>query len=135
MEKNKITKPRREFSKTLLIQESALMWIHTIGCLLLAFYCIHLQFDASLPWIAASVGLPWTAYGVSQVFYYKKSLAENTSGGIKYESVLKELDVQLNNTLNNYQNQLNAEIDYSTFENKTNSFSTDNDYIDIDYGI
>ena len=107
MATNKTPKARREFSKTLLIQESALMWIHTIGCLGLAWYCIHLQFDASLPWIAASVGLPWAAYGVSQVFYYKKSLAENITGGIKYESVLKELDSQLNNNLNNYQNQLN----------------------------
>ena len=135
MATNKTPKARREFSKTLLIQESALMWIHTIGCLGLAWYCIHLQFDASLPWIAASVGLPWAAYGVSQVFYYKKSLAENITGGIKYESVLKELDSQLNNNLNNYQNQLNAEIDYSQFENNAGSATQKSDSIDIDYGI
>ena len=33
-------------------------------------------------------GFPWTAYGVSQAFYYKKATAENTKGGIKYESII-----------------------------------------------
>ena len=56
-------------------------------------------------------------------------------GGIKYESVLKELDSQLNNNLNNYQNQLNAEIDYSQFENNAGSVAQKSDPIDIDYGI
>jgi hypothetical protein len=31
------------------------------------------------------VGLPWAAYGASAVYYYKKSMKENTSGGITYE--------------------------------------------------
>lgn len=128
-------KQRREFSKTLLIQESALMWIHTIGCLGLAWYCIHLQFDASLPWIAASVGLPWAAYGVSQVFYYKKSLAENTAGGVKYESVLKELDSHLNNTLNNYQNQVSAEIVWPQPQEHYDDVYAETSEIDLDYGI
>ena len=56
-------------------------------------------------------------------------------GGIKYESVLKELDSQLNNNLNNYQNQLEAEIDYSQFENNAGSTAQKSDPIDIDYGI
>ena len=38
------------------------------------------------------IGFPWSAYGVSQVYYYKKSLAENTKDGIKYDSVIKALD-------------------------------------------
>ena len=46
----------------------------------------------SLPWLTASASLPWAAYGVSQVYYYKKSMAENTKNGVKYESVIKELD-------------------------------------------
>ena len=36
------------------------------------------------------VGFPWTAYGVSQAMYYRKSMAENTTGGIKFESVIAE---------------------------------------------
>ena len=83
---------KREFSKTLLIQESALIWLTTILLILLAFYCVYLGFIGDLPWIAAMIGFPWAAYGVSQVWYYKKSTIENAEGGIKYETVLKELD-------------------------------------------
>lgn len=82
----------KEFSKLLLIQESVLIWIHTIAHISLAFYCITLGYTGTLPWLAASASLPWAAYGVSQVYYYKKSLVENSKGGIKYETVLKELD-------------------------------------------
>lgn len=86
------TNKKREFSKTLLIQESALIWLTTILLILLAFYCVYLGFIGDLPWIAAMIGFPWAAYGVSQVWYYKKSTIENKEGGIKYETVLKELD-------------------------------------------
>ena len=80
-----------EFSKLLLLQESALIWIMTIALLVLAFKCINMEYFGELPWIAAMVGFPWTAYGVSQMNYYKKSLAENTKDGIKYDSVMKSL--------------------------------------------
>ena len=73
--KNKKTK--REFSKSLLIQESILIWIVTITAFVLAFVCVFVGFTASLPWISAMVGLPWAAYGVSQAFYYNKAKAEN----------------------------------------------------------
>ena len=79
-------KNKRAFSKTLLIQESALLWIMTLAFLGLAYMCIDKEFAASLPWLAAMVSFPWAAYGVSQVYYYKKSMAENTTGGITYES-------------------------------------------------
>lgn len=80
----------KEFSKTLLKQESALIWIMSLSFIVLAFYCIHEGFTGSLPWLAAMVGFPWTAYGVSQAMYYKKSMKENTCGGIKYETVMEE---------------------------------------------
>lgn len=84
-----------EFSKWLLIQESALIWVVTILFIILAFVCVANDFIGELPWLAAMVGFPWTAYGVSQAFYYKKSLAENTKDGIKYESVMAELQNEL----------------------------------------
>ena len=83
-------KPKVEFSKTLLKQESALIWIMSLSFIVLAFYCIHEGFTGSLPWLAAMVGFPWTAYGVSQAMYYRKSQKENTVGGVKYESVILE---------------------------------------------
>ena len=87
-----VNKPKKEFSKVLLIQESALIWITTLLLIGLAFFCVSLGYVGDLPWIAAMIGFPWAAYGVSQVWYYKKSTIENQQGGIKYESVLKELD-------------------------------------------
>ena len=85
-------KPKKEYSKSLLNQESALIWITTLAYIALAFFCIIQGYTGSLPWITASASLPWAAYGVSQVFYYKKSMLENTKGGIKYDTVMKELD-------------------------------------------
>ena len=82
---------KQEFSKSLLIQESALIWVVTLSAIALAFYCIKNQYFGELPWIVALVGFPWTAYGVSQACYYGKSMKENTVGGIKYETAVKEL--------------------------------------------
>lgn len=84
-------KNKLEFSKILLIQESALIWIVTIALIVLAFVCISKEYFGELPWIAAMVGFPWAAYGVSQAYYYRKAMAENTKDGIKYESVLNTL--------------------------------------------
>lgn len=83
-------KNKTEFSKFLLKQEAILIWILSLSFIVLAFYCIHEGFTGSLPWLAAMVGFPWTAYGVSQACYYKKSMAENTEGGIKFETVVQE---------------------------------------------
>ena len=85
-----VEKKKTEFSKTLLKQESALIWIMSLSFIVLAFYCIHEGFTGSLPWLAAMVGFPWTAYGVSQAMYYRKSMAENTTGGVKYDSIMLE---------------------------------------------
>lgn len=82
---------KREFSKTLLIQESILIWIVTTLAFVLAFVCVFVGFTASLPWISAMVGLPWAAYGVSQACYYNKSKAEKTQGGVVYEQVKHSL--------------------------------------------
>lgn len=83
--KNKI-----EFSKILLIQESILVWITTIAFIVLAFMSIFYGFIGEFTWLAALCTALWAAYGVSQTFYYKKAMAENTKGGIKYDMVVRE---------------------------------------------
>ena len=80
-----------EFSKILLIQESVLIWIMTIFFMYLAYICIQNQYLGELPWLAAMVGFPWTAYGVSQMYYYKKSMKENSKNGIKYDAVMADI--------------------------------------------
>lgn len=130
-------KQKREFSKTLLIQESALIWISTLAYIVLAFYCIYNGYMGSLPWLAASASLPWAAYGVSQVYYYKKSMAENTKDGVKYASVMKELD----EAYNNYKEELNNTPTVDNTETTSMSYYTEDDYsdnsdpINTDYGI
>lgn len=94
--RNNSKKKKVEFSKLLLIQESLLIWIHSIFILFLALYCISRGYDSSLPWLTAQAGLPWAAYAVSQSFYYTKAAKENTKNGIVYESALKD------NSNNNY---------------------------------
>jgi hypothetical protein len=82
-------KNKHEFSKALLIQESILIWIISLSFIILAFYCIKQGFTGSLPWLAAMVSFPWTAYGVSQAFYYNKAKAENTTEhGIAYHEMM-----------------------------------------------
>lgn len=81
---------KMEFSKRLLLQESLLIWIITIAFIILAFVCVANQFFGELPWLAAMCGFPWTAYGASQAFYFRKAERENTKGGIKYETVMSE---------------------------------------------
>lgn len=88
MAKKKKQPQKLEFSKILLIQESVLIWIMTIFFMYLAYLCVINQYFGELPWLAAMVGFPWTAYGVSQAYYYKKSMKENSKNGIKYETVM-----------------------------------------------
>lgn len=83
-------KKKTEFSKILLIQESVLVWITTICFIVLAFLSIYTGFIGEFTWLAAMCTALWAAYGVSQAFYYKKAMAENTRGGIKYKLLTKE---------------------------------------------
>ena len=87
-------KEKMEFSKSLLIQESVLIWINTIAMLILAYFCVYCQYFGELPWLAVMAGLPWAAYGVSQACYYEKAKKENTAGGIKYDTVMKGLTTE-----------------------------------------
>ena len=81
---------KKEFSKTLLIQESILVWFISTVCLGLAYLCIMKDFTGSLPWLSAMIGLPWTAYGVSQACYYRKAVKENPQNGIKFETPMAD---------------------------------------------
>lgn len=82
-------KKDKPFSKVLLIQESVLIWILTLAFIILAFVCVCRDYTGSLPWLSVTLTGAWTAYGVSQAMYYNKSKAENTAGGIVYETAVK----------------------------------------------
>ena len=90
MKKKRNADNKTEFSKKLLIQESLLIWVVTLAFIILAFFCIQNQYFGELPWLAAMAACPWTAYGASQAFYFRKAEKENTEGGIKYATVMHE---------------------------------------------
>lgn len=96
MKKGKHTKNHLEFSKTLLIQESILIWINTLVMLVLAFMCIYQGYFGELPWLSVMAGLPWAAYAISQREYYIKACKENTKDGIKFETVMADYKEQTN---------------------------------------
>ena len=134
MAKNK--KKQREYSKSLLIQESALIWVVTLGMMFIAFVCVIRGFTGSLPWLAAMVAFPWTAYGVSQAFYYKKSIKENTQGGIKFESVMAEVNATYGQAVNNAQTAIDWNVD-NNMEDQSglNLGAQPTQEINLDYGI
>lgn len=121
-------KNKKEFSKSLLIQESVLIWITTLFCLGLGSYCIYQQYLGSLPWISSIIVSAWTAYGVSQAMYYRKSMAENTNGGVKYESVISEIE-QARNLYSNVGESAEADISsfFTSGTSTTTYYSSDED--------
>lgn len=84
---------KKEFSKVLLTQESILIWLLSVAFVGLAFMCVIKGYTGGLPWLSVTLTGAWTAYGVSQAMYYNKAKAENTKGGIVYDSVVTNQNV------------------------------------------
>ena len=83
----KVTKGKKpEYSKRLVSDIRSLLWVVTVGGLLLAAYCIHRGYTGSLPWLSAMVGLPWTAHGVVCSFYLNMAKSDHRAGGVTFES-------------------------------------------------
>ena len=75
-----------EFSKRLIADIRALLWVVTVGGLLLAAYCVRVGYTGALPWLSAMVGLPWTAHGTVCAFYLNMAKSDHKEGGITFES-------------------------------------------------
>ena len=87
----KTKKDKQEFSKTLLVQETILIWFITLAFIGIVIFCIINQYIGELSWLATIYAFPWAAYAVSQACYYNKAAKENTKGGIKFESVIQKV--------------------------------------------
>ena len=81
---------RQEFSKSLISDIRALLWVVTVGGLLLAAYCIRVGYMGALPWLSAMVGLPWTAHGTVCAFYLNMAKSDHKEGGITFEAAKAE---------------------------------------------
>ena len=75
-----------EFSKKILEDTRPLLWIVTIGGLVLAFLCIWKDFNGALPWITTMVSLPWAAHGTIAAFYLNMTKSDHKVGGITFET-------------------------------------------------
>ena len=76
----------KEFSKQLIADIRALLWVVPVGGLLLAAYCIRVGYMGALPWLSAMVGLPWTAHGTVCAFYLNMAKSDHKEGGITFEA-------------------------------------------------
>ncbi len=81
-----IADKQMDFSKRLIADIRALLWVVTLGGLVLAAYCVRAGYIGSLPWLSAMVGLPWTAHGVVCSFYLNMAKSDHREGGITFES-------------------------------------------------
>ncbi len=79
-------RPPQDFSKRLIADIRALLWVVTLGGLALAGYCIRAGYTGALPWLSAMVGLPWTAHGVVCAAYLNMAKSDHKEGGITYDA-------------------------------------------------
>lgn len=75
-----------EFSKRLIADIRALLWMVTAGGLLLAAYCIRSGYMGALPWLSSMVGLPWAAHGTVCAFYLNMAKSDHSKDGITFET-------------------------------------------------
>lgn len=86
LDKHKVVPAKVDYSKKAISDIRPLLWIVTIGGLLLAVYAIHEKYTGALPWISTMVGLPWAAHGTVCSFYMNMAKSDHSEGGITYES-------------------------------------------------
>lgn len=77
---------RLDYSQKLIVDIRWLLWVVTVGGLVLAALCIYKGYLGSLPWLSAMVGLPWTAHGVVCSFYLNMAKSDHKEGGITFEA-------------------------------------------------
>ena len=94
MKRRRARKRRMSFSKLLLLLESAIVLYTTYEGFALAKMAVAAAFAGTLPWIATMVTAAWGAYGTSAACYYAKAKAENTRGGVTYETACRGIDCE-----------------------------------------
>lgn len=81
-------KKQLDYSKRLIRDIRALLWIISIGGLALGFYVVWSGYiESGLPWVTALVGLPWTAHGAVCACYLNMSKSDHKGAngdGITY---------------------------------------------------
>ena len=84
--KRRKRKKQADYSKQMIADIRSLLWVVTVGGLLLAAYCIRTGYTGALPWLTAMVGLLWSAHGVVFANYLGMAKSDQKRGGITYET-------------------------------------------------
>jgi hypothetical protein len=109
----------QSYSKKLITDIRSLLWVVTVGGILLAFYCVHNNYTSSLPWITSMVGLPWASHATICSFYMVKSKAENTAAdgnGIVYAAAQNEFMQEYEKNKEKYCAEVQYECNCATQE-------------------
>lgn len=80
------SRQKLDYSKLISRDNRPLLWITTIGGLLLAFYCAYRGFTGSLPWVAGMVSAVWAADATVKAFYMRLATSDHKEGGITFEA-------------------------------------------------
>lgn len=115
--------PKFEYSKLIIIFETILIAILTIGILSLVWYSISLEFDGAFPYLTTMVSVAWAAYGTSTGFYYNKAKTENK---IKLMNMGADKDIVMSEP---YINNTKEDIDYSSSNDNIDNIDI-NDLLD-----
>lgn len=78
-----------EFTQLLVLSDGGLMWVITIGYMILAAYAIYKGFQGALPWLTGTPAAAFAGWSAVRAFLIKKSEKQNTKGGITYDLALK----------------------------------------------
>lgn len=81
-------KKRSSFSKKFLVMYMINIQIIALVTLYLCYLCIKLNYTGGLAPLVALIGFAEVSFGIVCKEFLNKSKAENTSGGIVYESVV-----------------------------------------------
>lgn len=97
-ENKRFTKNKKKtaFSKKLTVLFVLTCTCVTFATLYLCYICITMNYTGSLPFLSALIGLQEVALGYVCGEYMKKSKAENTVGGVVYDSAISSTNTDPN---------------------------------------
>ena len=79
-----------EFTQLLVLSDGGLMWIITIGYMILAAYAIYKGYQGALPWLTGTPAAAFAGWSAVRAFLIKKSEKQNTKGGITYDLAMTD---------------------------------------------
>ena len=81
----------KEFTQFMILSDNAILWYMCVAYTALAAYSIYKNFTGSLPWLTGGLGLAFAAWATIQSFVIKKSVRQNTAGGITYDTAMANI--------------------------------------------